>query len=210
VTSAIRHCDLPLICSHKQFWFVSVVLEYFKFAYFQKVGLLSICYNCVSHFLTATQTFTSFSQHALSDPPHYYGVFSSPDTTPYLSTSQNAFHAQTFHAALLCVVTRSCSWPTARSIKMEVSCDMTSYFSRRYRRFGITNWLRGSLSYSEDLSRTFPQMLLLTYQNARCHSFDPPRKAPDLDPSPNTKTVNALCLSNHNSLCGQTAGFSNV
>lgn len=126
--------------------------------------------------------------------------FFSPDTTPYLSTPQNAFHAQTLHAALLCVVTRCCSWPTARSVKMEVSCDMTSYFSRRYRRFGITNWLRGSLSYSEDLSRNFPQMLLLTYQNARCHCFDPPREAPDLDPSPNTKTVNALCLSNHYSL----------
>jgi hypothetical protein len=40
-------------------------------------------------------------------------------------------------------------------------------------------------------------MLGLTYQNARCHSFDPPREARILTRHQIHKTVNFLCLSNH-------------
>lgn len=118
-------------------------------------------------------------------------------TDVFLRHHKMHFMTKLFHAPLLCVVTRCCSWSTLRSIKMEVPCDMTSRFSRIYRRFEITSWLKSSLFYSEDLSRNLPQMLVLTYKNARCHSFDQPREARILTRHQIQKTVHALCLSNH-------------
>jgi hypothetical protein len=189
------------MCSHTQFWFVSVVSKYFQFATSQKISLLSLYYSCVSHILNDTQIFTSFSQHTFSDPPpSLLRTFFLQ--TPHLIYQPHKMHfmIKLFHAGLLCVATRCCSWPTIRCIKMEVSCDMTSQFSTRCRRFGITSWLKGSLSYSEDLSRNFPQVSVLNYQNARCHSFDPLWEARILTRHQIYKTVTDLCLSNHHSL----------
>jgi hypothetical protein len=61
----------------------------------KKIGLLSLCYNCVSHFFNDIKIFISFSQHTLSDPPPFLRTFP-PDPTPYLPISQNAFHDQIF------------------------------------------------------------------------------------------------------------------
>ena len=124
VTSAIRHCNLSLICSHTQFWFVYVVPKYFQFATFQKIYLLSLCSNSVGYFLNDTQHLPrSLSTHFQT---HLLTTYLFPQTAHLIYQPHKIhFVIKHFHAALLCAVTRCCSWPTVRSIKMEVSCDMT-------------------------------------------------------------------------------------